>query len=98
VAKVSSLVKIFGDTPQVRLLEVLIRYKDTTMHLSMLARRARVSVSSVERCLSSLVKQGIVSDIRFFRQRRIFHLNPQNPIAKLLVKFRENITKQSSEK
>ena len=93
MAKRSSLVTIFGDTPQVRLLDVLVKFKDTTMHLSMLARRARVSVSSVERCLAPLVKQGIVSDIRFFKQRRIFHLNPKNPIAQLLVEFVEKMGK-----
>ena len=95
MAKGPSLVKIFGDTPTVRLLDVLVKYKDTTMHLSMLARRARVSVSSVERCLEPLVKQGIVSDIRFFKQRRIFHLNPKNPIAQLLVEFHQKIAKPS---
>ena len=85
------LKELFGDTPQVRLLEVLIENKDTTMHLSMLARRARVSVSSVERCLQSLIKAGIVSDIRFFRRRRILHLNPKHPVAQLLVNFTQEI-------
>jgi len=85
------LKELFGDTPQIRLLEVLIEQKDTTMHLSMLARRAQVSVSSVERCLLPLIKAGIVSDIRFFRRRRILHLNPKHPIAKLLVSFKEEL-------
>ncbi|MFX1300496.1 MAG: hypothetical protein ACFFAL_09685 [Promethearchaeota archaeon] len=85
------LKELFGDTPQVRLLEVLIQQKDTTMHLSMLARRAKVSVSSVERCLLPLIKMGIVSDIRFFRRRRILHLNPKHPVAKLLVSFTQEI-------
>lgn len=85
------LKEIFGDTPQVRLLEVLIAQKDTTLHLSMLARRAKVSVSSVERCLLPLIKAGIVSDIRFFQRRRILHLNPKNPIAKLLVNFVQDV-------
>lgn len=87
----SRLKELFGDTPQVRLLEVLIEQKDTTMHLSMLARRAKVSVSSVERCLLPLIKAGIVSDIRFFRRRRIFHLNPKHPVAQLLVSFAQEI-------
>ena len=86
------LKELFGDTPQVRLLEVLVESKDTTMHLSMLARRARVSVSSVERCLQSLIKAGIVSDIRFFRRRRILHLNPKHPVAQLLVNFVQEIS------
>ncbi|MFX0077829.1 MAG: hypothetical protein ACFE8O_01195 [Candidatus Hermodarchaeota archaeon] len=85
------LKELFGDTPQVRLLEVLIQQKDTTMHLSMLARRAKVSVSSVERCLLPLIKAGIVSDIRFFRRRRILHLNPKHPVAQLLVSFAQDI-------
>ncbi len=85
------LKELFGDTPQVRLLEVLIQQKDTTMHLSMLARRAKVSVSSVERCLLPLIKAGIVSDIRFFRRRRILHLNPKHPVAQLLVSFAQEI-------
>jgi hypothetical protein len=81
------LKELFGDTPQVRLLEVLIEQKDSTMHLSMLARRANVSVSSVERCLLPLIKAGIVSDIRFFRRRRILHLNPKHPVSQRLVDF-----------
>lgn len=85
------LKELFGDTPQIRLLEVLIQQKDTTMHLSMLARRAKVSVSSVERCLLPLIKAGIVSDIRFFRRRRILHLNPKHPVAQLLVSFAQEI-------
>jgi len=85
------LKELFGDTPQVRLLEVLIQQKDTTMHLSMLARRAKVSVSSVERCLLPLIKAGVVSDIRFFRRRRILHLNPKHPVAQLLVSFAQEI-------
>ena len=82
---------LFGDTPQVRLLEVLVEQKDTTMHLSKLARRANVSVSSVERCLLPLIKAGIVSDIRFFRRRRILHLNPKHPVSQLLVSFAQGI-------
>jgi DNA-binding MarR family transcriptional regulator len=85
------LKELFGDTPQVRLLEVLIQQKDKTMHLSMLARRAKVSVSSVERCLLPLIKAGIISDIRFFRRRRILHLNPKHPVAQLLVSFANEI-------
>lgn len=82
---------LFGNTPQIRLLEVLIEQKDTTMHLSMLARRAQVSVSSVERCLMPLINAGVVSDIRFFRRRRILHLNPKNPIAQRLVSFAQEL-------
>ena len=85
------LADLFGDTPQVRILDVLVEHKDTTMHLSMLARRARVSVSSVERCLKPLINAGIVSDIRFFERRRILHLNPKSPVAQLLVTFAEEI-------
>lgn len=85
------LKELFGDTPQVRLLEALIENRNTTMHLSMLARRAQVSVSSVERCLEPLIKVGVVSDIRFFRQRRILHLNPKNPVAQLLVNFSQAV-------
>lgn len=88
------LKELFGNTPQVRLLEALIDHKDTTMHLSMLARRAHVSVSSVERCLEPLIKAGIVSDIRFFKQRRILHLNPKHPIAQLLVNFTKEINNE----
>ena len=90
MAKGTSLVKIFGETPQVRLLDVLVKYKDTTMHLSMLARRAQVSVSSVERCLAPLIKLGIVSDVRFFKLRRIFHLNYKEGTEGILM-VREDI-------
>jgi len=88
------LKELFGDTPRVRLLEALVEHRHVTMHLSMLARRAGVSVSSVERCLAPLIRMGIVSDIRFFRQRRIFHLNPKHPVARLLVDFVQAVDEQ----
>jgi hypothetical protein len=85
------LKELFGNTPLIRLLEVLIEHRHTQLHLSMLARRANVSVSSVERCLIPLIKAGIVSDIRFFKQRRILYLNPKNSIAQLLVDFMDQV-------
>lgn len=81
----------FGDTPKVRILELLIIGKDTDYSLSDIAEGANVSWVTVLRVMPSLVKQGLVIHTRIIGKAKLFKINAKNSVAALLIKTFEKM-------
>ncbi|MFX0097084.1 MAG: winged helix-turn-helix domain-containing protein [Candidatus Hodarchaeota archaeon] len=87
----SELIKLFGRSAQVRLLQFLLEKRGKPYNLSDLARKTKLAHSTVSRVVAPLVRQGIVTEMRVGQQMRLFYLNEKNEITLILSKFLEDL-------
>lgn len=73
--------EIFSSKGRIRVLKTLIRKQE--LNISEIARKTRLSHTSVEEHLEKLCKMKIVIEKRFGRIR-IFRFNENNPIAQII--------------
>lgn len=73
--------EMFSSKGRVRVLRMLI--KNQELNISEIARKTRLSHTSVEEHLEKLCKTNIITEKRFGRIR-IFKFNENNPIAKII--------------
>jgi DNA-binding transcriptional regulator GbsR (MarR family) len=83
--------KIFGRNAQLVVLEYLIRNRDTITYLSGIAEATGLSHSSVARVIEPLLKMDIVKEDHIGKQMRMFTLNKDNEVFKLLIRFFDDL-------
>ncbi|MDY6965418.1 MAG: MarR family transcriptional regulator [Halobacteriota archaeon] len=84
-----TLEKVFGKNAQLIVLENLLNKEKN--YLSGIAEDTGLSTSSVSRVIEPLLEIGLVKEERFGKQIRIFQLNDESKITKLLIKFYEDL-------
>ena len=89
--------KIFGRNAQLVVLEYLIRNHDTITYLSGIAEATGLSHSSVARVIEPLLKMDIVKEDNIGKQMRMFTLNKDNEVFKLLIRFFDDLDEVLSE-
>ncbi|MDJ1421900.1 MAG: helix-turn-helix domain-containing protein [Candidatus Methanoperedens sp.] len=94
----SYLEKIFGRSAQTLVLENLINKKGEFTYLSGIARETGLSHSSVARVIEPLVESDLVIEKRMGKQIRTFTINEENPVAKLIIEFYNNLSALQDEK
>jgi len=82
--------EIFSSKGRVRVLRTLI--KDQELNISEIARKTRLSHTSVEEHLEKLCKTNVIIEKRFGRIR-IFKFNENNSIAKIIEEMFNKIEK-----
>ena len=87
----SELEKIFGRNAQLVVLEYLIRNRDSIMYLSGIAGATGLSHSSVARVIEPLIELDLVREESLGKQIRIFKLNEQNELLRLLIRFFDDL-------
>ncbi|MGC9444025.1 MAG: helix-turn-helix domain-containing protein [Candidatus Methanospirareceae archaeon] len=87
----SELEKIFGRNAQLVVLEYLIRNRDSIMYLSGIAEATGLSHSSVARVIEPLIELDLVQEDTLGKQIRIFRLNEQNELLRLLIRFFDDL-------
>jgi DNA-binding transcriptional regulator GbsR (MarR family) len=85
------LEKIFGKTAQMTVLKNLIENQNESTYLSGIAEETGLSHSSVSRVITPLVGSGIVKEKPFGKQTRIFQLNMESDLTKLILDFYNKI-------
>lgn len=93
----NELGKIFGRNAQLVVLEYLIRNRSTTTYLSGIAEETGLSHSSVARVIEPLSEMNIVKEGKVGKQIRIFTLNEDSEITRLLIRFYEDLSKVLTE-
>jgi predicted transcriptional regulator len=93
-----SLVEIFGDSAQVKVLEFLLRNLRETMMISDVAKGSEVANSTTARVIEPLLSSGIVKETRIGKQIRIIKLNKEDEKARLLLKLIEGLDNLETEK
>jgi DNA-binding transcriptional regulator GbsR (MarR family) len=87
----NKLVMIFGNSAQTIVLENLLKNRGEFIYLSGIAEETGLSHSSVARVMEPLVENNIVIEKKLGKQIRTFAMNEKNPVAKLIIKFYDEL-------
>jgi len=92
------LTHLLGDSPKVRLIELLLVGRDFDYCISDMAEYAKVGRSTIYRFLEDMLKNKIIKPIRKIGRIRLYKLNKDNPEVKLMLKMFDELLKLNSEK
>ncbi len=91
-------VKFLGDSPKIRVLDMLITGRELDYSISDIAEQATISRATFYRMIESLLKNKIILPTRKFGNIQLYKLNTINPQVKELVRLYDNLLKAESEK
>jgi DNA-binding transcriptional regulator YhcF (GntR family) len=79
--------RIFGDTPKLRVMDYLIVNDDYDHSMKDIARNARVGYTTLKQFWKQLLKEEIIFFTRQVGKAKMYKLNKKNPIVKEFVKL-----------
>ncbi len=88
------LVDIFGDYPQVRVLDFLIENRVFDYSLSDIARGSNVARPTLYEMVDGLMEVGIIEEPRKSGNARMFRLKKESPVVQFLTKFDLELSKK----
>jgi len=89
----SAFVKVFGDSPMVRLLDFLLAERGLYDYsLTAIAENSNVSWATLHLIFPKLEKIGIVKKTRTISRAKMFMINEKNPLVQDLIKIRNKIS------
>jgi len=94
----SLFLKIFGDSPLLRVLDFFMVYEDFDYSMVDIARNSGVGYSTLKIFWKNLVKHKIVVQTRTIGKAKLYKLNKQNPIVQQFRKLYWTTTKKETEK
>ena len=86
--------KIFGDSPVLRVLDFLIVNEDFDYSMTDIAKLSGVGYATLKLFWSTLEKNGVVANTRNVGKARMFRLNFANPVVKRFREFYWETTKR----
>ena len=89
------MLKQFGDTPQLRVLDFLIDNQMFDFPLTEIARESNVSYNSLKAFFPHFAASGVVYKTRRIGKSDYYKLNLKNPFVKNLVKLDWILTKRN---
>ncbi len=91
-------VKFFGDSPRIRVLDMLITGRELDYSISDIAEQAGIGRATFYRMMDELLKNRIIIQTRKFGNIQLYRINLKNELVNGLVKLYDHITKVASEK
>ncbi|MCK4522133.1 MAG: hypothetical protein KAU20_06155 [Nanoarchaeota archaeon] len=91
-------VKFLGDSPKIRVLDMLITGRDLDYSISDIAEQAEIGRATFYRMMDELLKNKIIILTRKFGNIQLYKINLNNEFVKGLVKLYDHITKVASDK
>lgn len=91
------MTSIFGNSPQVKLIDLLLIGRGLEYSISDMAEHAGIGRSSVYRMLDKLIKKKIIVQTRKIGRIRLYDINEQNEKVKKLIKFVDSIAKHNTD-
>jgi DNA-binding transcriptional ArsR family regulator len=91
-------IKFLGDSPKIRVLDMLITGRELDYSISDISSQAEIGRSTFYRMMDDLLKNKIILATRKFGNIQLYKLNLRNEYIKELVKLYDHITKVASEK
>lgn len=88
------LTDLFGDYPQVRVLDFLVESRSFDYSITDIARMSNVARPTLYELIERLLKIGIIKETRRTGNARMFTLNKENTIVKSLTKFDLELSKR----
>ena len=94
VAKKTIFLKIFGNSPVLRVMDFLAVNEDFDYSMTDIAKLSGVGYATLKLFWSTLEKGGVVANTRRVGKARMYRLNLINPVVKKFREFYWEITKQ----
>ncbi len=91
-------VKFLGDSPKIRVLDMLITGRELEYSISDIAEQAKIGRATFYRMINELLSNKIILPARKFGNMQLYKLNLENEFIKALVKLYDNVIKVASEK
>ena len=88
------LIDIFGDSPQVKVIDFLLDSQGYDHSLSDIARGAEVTRPTLYKILEELLELEIIKETRKVGNAKLFSLNKGNGIVKILTRFDFELSKK----
>ena len=93
----SIFIKILGDTPKIRILNYLIKYRGLDYSMSDIARNSNVGWATLSRLWKELIKLNIIVKTREIGKAKLFKLNEENPAVMELIELYKKLLHQETE-
>ena len=91
-------VKFLGDSPKIRVLDMLITGRELDYSISDIAEQAGIGRATFYRMMNELIRNKIIIATRKFGNIQLYKLNKKNEFIKEIIKLYGHITKVASEK
>lgn len=98
MAEQSVFVEFMGDTPSIRLMDLLITGRDYDYTLTDLSKKAEMSWSTLHRIFPRFIRNRIVIETREIGRAKLYKLNLGNPLVKKLVDVYDTVLLQELKK
>ena len=95
--KESVFVEVFGSNPIIRVLDFLITFQAFDYPLTEIAKKSRVSYSTLQAFWDKLERNGIVIKTRRVGKSDLYKLNTKNPAVQQLIKLDWNLVRGSEQ-
>ena len=93
----SIFIKVLGDTPKIRILNYLIKYRGLDYSMSDIARNSNVGWATLSRLWNELIKLNIILKTREIGKAKLFKLNEENPAVVVLIELYKKLLQQETE-
>ena len=93
----SIFIRVLGDTPKIRILNYLIKYRGLDYSMSDIARNSKVGWATLSRMWNEFVKFRIVVPTREIGKAKLFKLNEKNPAVIELIDVYKKLLQQETE-
>ena len=91
-------VKFLGDSPKIRVLDMLITGRELDYSISDIAEQAGIGRATFYRMMDELLKNKIILQTRKFGNIQLYKINHSNEFVKELINLYDHISKLASEK
>jgi len=93
----SIFVRVLGDTPKIRILNYLIKYRGLDYSMSDIARNSNVGWSTLNRLWDDLISFRIIEKTRNVGKSKLFKLNEKNSAVIQLIEVYKKLLLQETE-
>lgn len=83
----SSFVLVFGNSPFIRVMDFFLTFGDFDYPISQIAEETQTKWETVENVIKLLIKKGVIKETRKLGKARLYMLNKENDLTKLLLKI-----------
>ncbi len=92
---ISVFLMLFGDTPQLRVLDFLIGFHFFDYPLTEIAKKSNVSYNSLKSFFDNFIESGIVIKTRKVGKSDYYQMNLKNPFVMDLIRLDWSLTKRN---
>ena len=86
----------FGNSPKIRILEVLIIGRELDWSLTDITQQANVGWTTLHRIFNSMINSGFIKFTRTIGKAKLYKINKENPIANELIRIFDLLTKEEN--